>query len=73
MDVSEMQRKLSQRATEDTEHQFENLYNLLCNETWLRVAAHETLKNRGSGTAGIDGMTKSNFLLYSALYTGSSV
>ena len=62
MDVSEMQRKLSQRATEEREHQFENLYSLLCNETWLRVAAHETLKNSGSETAGIDKQTKSNFL-----------
>jgi group II intron reverse transcriptase/maturase len=56
-----MQRKLSQRATENPEHKFENLYSLLCNETWLRVAAHETLKNKGSETAGIDNMTKSNF------------
>ena len=57
-----MQRKLSQQATEEPEHKFENLYNLLCNEVWLRVAAHETLDNDGSETAGIDGMTKSNFL-----------
>ncbi len=57
-----MQRKLSQRATEEPEHAFENLYGLLCNEAWLRVAAHETLQNKGSATAGIDQMTKSNFL-----------
>jgi hypothetical protein len=31
MDVSEMQRKLSQRATEELEHMFDNLYSLLCN------------------------------------------
>jgi retron-type reverse transcriptase len=36
-----------------------DLYSLLCNEVWLRVAAHETLKNKGSETAGIDGKTKS--------------
>jgi RNA-directed DNA polymerase len=62
VNVDEMQRKLSQKATKEPEHQFENLYGLLCNETWLRVAAHETLKNKGSETAGIDRMTKSNFL-----------
>ncbi len=62
MDVSEMQRKLSQWATDDPTKRFVDLYSLLCNEVWLRVAAHETLKNKGSETAGIDGRTKSNFL-----------
>ena len=62
MDVSEMQRKLSQRATEEHEHKFKNLYSLRCNEVWLRVAAYETMHNRGSNTAGVDGKTKSNFL-----------
>jgi RNA-directed DNA polymerase len=57
-----MQKKLSQWATEDPTKRFVDLYSLLCNETWLRVAAHETLKNKGSETAGIDSMTKSNFL-----------
>jgi RNA-directed DNA polymerase len=62
VDVSEMQRKLSQWATDDPTKRFVDLYSLLCNEVWLRVAAHETLRNKGSETAGIDGMTKSNFL-----------
>src|SRR6266849_8601916 len=57
-----MQKKLSQKATKEPEHQFEDLYGLLCNEVWLREAAHKVLQNKGSGTAGIDGMTKSNFL-----------
>jgi RNA-directed DNA polymerase len=57
-----MQKKLSRWATEDPAKRFTDLYSLLCNETWLRVAAHETLQNRGSGTSGVDGMTKSNFL-----------
>ena len=62
MNVDEMQKKLSQKAEKEPEHQFENLYGLLCNEVWLRVAAHQTLNNAGSVTAGIDGMTKSNLL-----------
>src|SRR6266852_1052027 len=57
-----MQKKLSQQATKEPEHQFEDLYGLLCNEVWLREAAHKVLQNKGSGTPGIDGMTKSNFL-----------
>jgi len=62
VNVDEMQKKLSQKATKEPEHHFENLYGLLCHEVWLRVAAHTVLQNKGSGTAGIDGMTKSNFL-----------
>src|SRR4029450_2877906 len=57
-----MQKKLSQKAEKEPEHQFEDLYGLLCNEVWLRVAANKTLSNTGSRTAGIDKMTKSNFL-----------
>jgi RNA-directed DNA polymerase len=62
VNVDEMQKKLSQKAAKEREHQFEDLYGLLCNETWLRVAVHKTLRNTGSQTAGIDKMTKSNFL-----------
>jgi len=62
VNVDEMQKKLSQKAEKEPEHQFENLYGMLCNEVWLRVATHQTLKNAGSVTAGIDGMTKSNLL-----------
>ena len=63
MDVGEMQKKLSQWATEDPTKRFVDLYSLLCNETWLRAATHATLRNKGSETAGIDSMTKSNFLV----------
>ena len=62
MDPCEMQKKLSRWATDDPTKRFVDLYSLLCNEIWLRVAAHETLRNKGSETAGIDNMTKSNFL-----------
>jgi hypothetical protein len=49
VDVGEMQKKLSQWATEDSTKRFVDLYSLLCNEVWLRVAANATLKNKGSG------------------------
>jgi RNA-directed DNA polymerase len=57
-----MQRKLSQWATDDPTKRLVDLYSLLCNEVWLRVAVHETLRNAGSETAGIDNVTKSNLL-----------
>jgi retron-type reverse transcriptase len=62
VDVGEMQKKLSQWATEDPTKRFVDLYSLLCNEIWLRAATHATLRNKGSETAGIDSMTKANFL-----------
>jgi len=61
VDVSEMQRKLSQWATENPTEQRRELYNLLCNEVWLRVAHHSVNTNQGRETAGIDGESMSNF------------
>jgi RNA-directed DNA polymerase len=61
VNIDEMQRKLSQKAEKEPEHQFENLYGLLCNEVWLRAAYHSGNTNQGRETAGIDGMTMSNF------------
>ena len=60
MDVSEMQRKLSQWATENPYDQYRELYHLLCTENWLRVAHHSVNTNQGRETAGIDGKTMSN-------------
>ena len=62
MDVSEMQRKLSQWATDDPAKRFVDLYSLLCNDVWLRVAQLHVASNAGSETAGVDRHTMSNFL-----------
>jgi len=56
-----MQKKLSQWAIENPTEQRRELYNLLCNEVWLRVAHHSVNSNQGRETAGIDGQTMSNF------------
>src|SRR6266446_6133368 len=56
-----MQKKLSQWATENPTEQRRELYNLLCNAVWLRVAHHSVNSNQGRETAGIDGETMSNF------------
>jgi RNA-directed DNA polymerase len=61
VDVSDMQRKLSQWATDDPTKRFVDLYSLLCNEVWLRVAHHSVNQNTGRETAGIDGITMSEF------------
>src|SRR5262245_57370122 len=56
-----MQKKLSLWATENPTEQRRELYNLLWNEVWLRVAHHSVNSNQGRETAGIDGKTMSNF------------
>src|SRR6266446_1205309 len=56
-----MQMKLSQGATEDPAKRFTDLYSLLCNEVWLRVAHYSVNTNQGRETAGIDGETMSHF------------
>ena len=61
MDVGEMQKKLGRWATENPQDQYRDLYSLLCNETWLRVAHHSVNTNQGRETAGIDGQSMSNF------------
>ncbi len=48
-------------AEKNPAHQFEDLYSLLCNEVWLRVAHHTVNSNKGRETAGIDGQTMRDF------------
>jgi RNA-directed DNA polymerase len=56
--VSEIQRRLAHKATEEPGHRFGHLYDLLTWETVLREAAHRLRANKGSRTAGIDGMDR---------------
>jgi len=56
-----MQMKLSQWAIEDPAKRFTDLYSLLCNAIWLRVAHYSVNTNQGRETAGIDGESMSNF------------
>ena len=55
-----MQQQLRQWATENPCDQYRELYNLLCNEGWLRVAHHSVNANQGRETVGRDGSTMSN-------------
>ena len=61
MNVRELQRKLSQWATQDKERKFFDLYKLVMNEEWLRAAHAHVRQNRGSVTAGMDGITMKVF------------
>src|SRR5262249_10093665 len=56
-----MQRKLSQWAERDKNHRFFDLYHLLHDKDWLRLAHDHVKENAGSQTAGCDGVIMGGF------------
>lgn len=58
MQVSELQRRLAQKATDKPNHRFTKLYDLLTWEPLMVWAFDKLMTNVGSRTAGIDGMDK---------------
>ena len=60
--VPELQRKLAKKATEHRTHRFTKLYDLLTWEPLMTWAFDTLMTNRGSRTAGIDGMNKQTAL-----------
>jgi len=61
MNVGEMQRILSLKAEKEPDHKFGNLYNLLYDRNWLRLAHDHVRQNAGSVTAGCDGINMKSF------------
>ena len=61
MDVGEMQRKLSSKAERSPQHRFGDLYDLLCDQDWIRLAHDYVQQNSGSITAGCDGINMGLF------------
>jgi RNA-directed DNA polymerase len=61
VNVGEMQRKLSLWAEQDKEHKFFDLYHLLYDKDWLRLAHDHVAQNAGSVTAGCDGIDMTAF------------
>jgi len=56
MNVSELQRKLSTWAEQDEERKFHGLYKLITDADWINTAYSHVKRNRGSRTAGMDGV-----------------
>jgi RNA-directed DNA polymerase len=54
--VRQMQRKLHQWATEDSGRRFDDVFNLVYDPSFLVVAWDRVRSNRGSRSAGIDGV-----------------
>jgi RNA-directed DNA polymerase len=61
MNVGEMQRTLSLKAERAPSHKFDDLYGLLWNMDWLRLAHAHVERNAGSKTAGCDGLDMYDF------------
>lgn len=61
MDIGEMQRKLSLWAEQDKNRKFFDLYHLLYDREWLRLAHDYVAQNAGSATAGCDGIDMETF------------
>lgn len=55
--VRRMQVKLHRWALDDPNRRFRDLYNLVCDPAFLVVAWERVKGNRGSRTAGVDGVT----------------
>jgi len=61
MDIGEMQRRLSVKASKESDHKFDDLFNLICRTDWLLQAHDHVASNAGSETAGCDGITMGDF------------
>lgn len=65
-DIIKTQHSLAIKAQHQSEHQFDDLYRLICREDWIRTALTAVLSNTGAKTAGIDGITKKTLTTESA-------
>ena len=61
MNIGEIQRTLSLKAGRKSNYKFENLYDLLYDTEWLRLAHDYVAQNAGSVTTGCDGIDMSIF------------
>jgi hypothetical protein len=57
-DLRKTQESFARKAQAQPEHRFGDLYHLICREEWLREALSAVLKNPGSRTAGVDGISR---------------
>ncbi|MFG2261293.1 group II intron reverse transcriptase/maturase [Streptomyces mirabilis] len=53
--VREIQTKLHRWATDDSDRQFRDLFNLVCDPAFLLIAWERVRDNRGARSAGVDG------------------
>jgi RNA-directed DNA polymerase len=59
--IQEIQKALSDKATRDQEHRFRDLYRTMYNPLWIETAYKHIRNNKGSRTAGVDGVTRAKW------------
>jgi len=57
-DIRKVQHCFAVKAGAQPKHRFGHLYRYLWREEWLNAALEKVLRNPGSRTPGVDGMTK---------------
>jgi RNA-directed DNA polymerase len=60
-DITRIQRYFARKAQAKPDHRFGDLYSLVWKPSFLREALNRVLTNRGSRSAGIDGVTVRHF------------
>jgi len=59
-DIRKTQISFARKAIACPEHQFQDLYHLICRMDWLYTALSHVLSNEGARTAGVDGISKTD-------------
>ncbi len=59
--IARIQTSFARKAVHQPEHRFCDLYSLICSRSWIEAALDQVLSNRGSRTAGVDGVTVRRF------------
>lgn len=57
-DLRKTQESFARKAQAQPKHRFGDLFHLICREEWLWEALQRVLRNAGSRTAGIDGISR---------------
>lgn len=57
-DLRKTQQSFARKAQAQPEHRFADLYHLVCREEWIAEALKAVLRNAGSRTEGVDGISR---------------
>lgn len=57
-DICKTQQSFARKAQAQPEHRFGDMYHLICGQEWLTAALEAILRNKGSQTAGMDGINR---------------
>ena len=62
LDINRIQMSFAKKSTSNANYKFEDLMSLISHPIWVKKSLNKILTNTGKRTAGIDGITLSNYL-----------